>query len=318
MAKKKTSRLLSSLISALVIFALVLLFYGENIPNAVREFKASYIFSKALSATVTDGEIFLHVIDVGQGDAILVQSSDGCILIDTGTNDSENDLIAHLRACGVKVVDYLICSHAHSDHIGGADAVFDNFEVKTVLIPYIDESNPDIGSMLFSMADAKPRIIHPARGDTFSLGDITVTALTPIGNSDDYNDMSLVMKLSFGDTSFLFTGDISENVEHELLSTYPNGELDCDFLKIAHHGSNTSTCTEFINALTPTVASVSCGRNNDFGHPRHEVLKRLSDGGCESIYRTDEMGSVILRCDGDEITLAAMREADGDAGREYK
>ena len=167
--------------------------------------------------------------------------------------------------------------------------------------------------MLFEMKSGNvPSIIHPERGDTYSLGDILFTALTPIGTSIDGNDASLVIKLSFGEASFLFTGDISEDVERELIDDYPNGELDCDFLKIAHHGSNTSTSAEFIAAVTPSLASISCGEYNDFGHPRHEVLNRLRDGGCEEIYRTDKMSSIILKCDGKVITLVATRDGNSE------
>jgi len=307
---RKIKRLISSLVSFVIVAAVViaLLAISGALPRLIRKFENALEYSRAFSASLGDGEIFIHVIDVGQGDAILIQSCDGNILVDTGTNDSENELVAHLRACGVKTVDYLICSHPHSDHIGGADAVFENFEVRTLLIPYADEINLDIDSMILSMGDTAPLIIHPSRGDTFPLGDITITALTPIGSYDDQNDMSLVMKLTFGETSFLFTGDISEDIERALVDTYQDGELDCDFLKIAHHGSNTSTCTEFIDAVIPTVSVVSSGEYNDFGHPRHEVLERLRSGGCEEIYRTDKMSSIILKSNGDEITLVATRE----------
>ncbi len=308
---RKIKRLICSLVSFVIVAAVViaLLAISGALPRLIRKFENALEYSRAFSASLGDGEIFIHVIDVGQGDAILIQSRDGNILVDTGTNDSENELVAHLRACGVKTVDYLICSHPHSDHIGGADAVLDNFEVSAIIIPYVEEINLDIESMLLEMKSGNvPNIIHPERGDTFPLGDITITALTPIGSYDDQNDMSLVMKLTFGETSFLFTGDISEDIERALVDTYQDGELDCDFLKIAHHGSNTSTCAQFIDAVTPTVSVVSSGEYNDFGHPRHEVLERLRSGGCEEIYRTDKMSSIILKSDGNEITLVATRE----------
>lgn len=308
MSKRK--RFISSAISFIILAAVVtaLLAVSGALPRLIGKFENALEYSRAFSASLEDNEIFIHIIDVGQGDAILIQSAGGNVLVDTGTNDSENTLVAHLRACGVKRVDYMICSHPHSDHIGGADAVLENFEVTTVLIPYTDEMSLDIDSMLLSIGSAAPSIINPSRGDTFTLGDMTFTTLTPLGDIDDYNDMSLVVKLTFGETSFLFTGDIGEDMERELISVYKGGELDCDFLKIAHHGSNTSTCAEFIAAVTPTVAAVSCGEYNDFGHPRHEVLERLRSGGCEEIYRTDKMSSIILKSDGNELTLVATRE----------
>ncbi len=308
---RKAKRFISSAISFVITAAAVvaLLAINGTLPKLINKFENALEYSRAFSTSLGDGEIFIHVIDVGQGDAILIQSCDGNILVDTGTNDSENELVAHLRACGVKAVDYLICSHPHSDHIGGADAVLDNFEVSAIIIPYVEEINLDIESMLLEMKSGNvPNIIHPERGDTFSLGDISFIALTPIDNVEDENDMSLVMKLTFGETSFLLTGDISEDIERALVDTYQDGELDCDFLKIAHHGSNTSTCAQFIDAVTPIVSVVSSGEYNDFGHPRHEVLERLRSGGCTEIYRTDKMSSIILRSDGKKITLVATRD----------
>lgn len=305
--KKFVGKIISFIIASLV--TVTILAITGILPKLIQKFENALEYSRAFSASVGEGEIFIHVIDVGQGDAILIRSADGNILVDTGTNDSENELVAHLNACGVKTVNYLICSHAHSDHIGGADEVLEKFAVCAIIIPYVDEITSDIESMLFEMKNGNvPSIIHPERGDTYSLGDISFTALTPIGDFADGNDTSLVIKLSFGETSFLFTGDISEDVERELIATYQNGELDCDFLKIAHHGSNTSTSAEFVAAVTPIVASVSSGEYNDFGHPRREVLQRLRDGGCEEIYRTDKMSSIVLRSDGSEITLVATRE----------
>ncbi len=304
-------RFISKAVSFIAVAAVVIAILAVSgiLPKLIQKFENALDYSRAFSHSVGENEIFIHVIDVGQGDAALIQSQAGNILIDTGTNDSEDELVAHLKACKVKTVDYLICSHAHSDHLGGADAVLDSFDVSTIVIPSVAESTLDIESMLFSMKDGNiPDVIHPQKGDTFSLGDISFTVLTPISDTDDYNDMSLVVKISFADTSLLFTGDISEDIEHELIQVYPNGELDCDFLKIAHHGSNTSTCAEFIAAVTPSVAVVSSGEYNDFGHPRYEVLQRLRTGGCEQIYRTDKMSSIVLRSDGSEITLVATRE----------
>ncbi len=297
-----------SFVAVLAIAAAILAING-TLPKLIQKFENALEYSRAFSHSVGEDEIFIHVIDVGQGDATLIQSQAGNILIDTGTNDSEDELVAHLRACGVKTVDYMICSHAHSDHIGGADAVLESFAVSAIIIPSLTESTLDIDSMIFSMKDGNiPDVIHPEKGDTFSLGDISFTVLTPIADTDDYNDMSLVIKVSFADTSLLFTGDISEDIEYKLIGAYQSGELDCDFLKIAHHGSNASTSAEFIAAVTPSVAVVSSGEYNDFGHPRHEVLERLREGGCEEIYRTDKMSSIVLRSDGNEITLVATRE----------
>ena len=162
--------------------------------------------------------------------------------------------------------------------------------------------------MLIAADNSQTELIHPECGDTYKLGDITITVLAPVEFSENLNDMSLVLKLTFGDTSFVFAGDAEEAAEVLMLDTYENGELDCDFLKVAHHGAVTSSSEAFICAMSPKIAAISCGRYNDFGHPRPEVIDRLLAGGCENVLRTDTMGTVILYSNGIELSIAAIRD----------
>ncbi len=306
----KYNRFLYSLISFAVTAGIIVLVLGLNgtLPKYIQKFENALDYSRAFSYIPGEDELYIHVIDVGQGDAILVRSNHGNILIDTGTDDSEDTLAAHLRAAGVKKVDYLICSHAHSDHMGGIDAVFENFEVGTLIIPKTEPSNSDPNIVLLSCPEVAAITVNPSRGETFTLGDILITSMAEINTPIADNDASLVIKLTFGENVFLFPGDISSDIEYALISSYQSGELDCDFLKVAHHGSNTSTSSEFISALTPSIASISCGAYNSYGHPSYAVLDRLSKGGCENILRTDKMGSIILRCDESTITVIASKE----------
>lgn len=308
----KRSKFLSSLISFAVIAGIIILILALNgtLPKYIQKFENALEYSRAFSYVPSDDELYVHVIDIGQGDAMLIKSSDGNVLIDTGTDDSEDTLVAHLRGAGVETVDYLICSHPHSDHIGGIDAVFENFEVSTLIIPPVEPSISDPNLVLLSYPEVAAITVNPSQGDAFTLGNITLTVMTEVNTPSADNDASLVIKLSFGENSFLFTGDISNKVERELIYTYQNGELDCDFLKVAHHGSSTSTCAEFISAVTPSIASISCEEYNSFGHPNYGVLDRLTKGGCENILRTDKMGSIILRCDENGITVIASKEGD--------
>lgn len=306
----KQKHFLSSLISFTVTVGIIVLVLTLNgtLPKYIQKFENALEYSRAFSYVPSEDELYVHVIDIGQGDAILIKSSDGNILIDTGTDDSEETLVEHLRAAGVETVDYLICSHPHSDHIGGLDAVFENFEVGTLIIPKTEPTNSDPNLILLSHSEIAALTVNPSRGDTFTLGDIALTVMTEVNTPSADNDASLVVKLTFGENSFLFTGDISSKAERELIGTYQSGELDCDFLKVAHHGSGTSTSAEFISAVTPTIASISCGEYNSFGHPHYGVLDRLSKGGCENILRTDKMGSIILRCGKNTIAVIASKE----------
>ena len=310
----KRNKFLSSLknYAVIAVVTLLVLTLSGTLPKYIKRFENALEYSRAFSSVPSEGELYLHIIDVGQGDAALIKSSAGNILIDTGTDDSEDTLVAHLRGSGVKRVDYLICSHVHSDHIGGIDAVFENFEVGTLIIPKTEPSKSDPNIVLLSYPEIAKITVNPSRGDVFTLGEITIIALAQEDMFDDYNDTSLVVKISLGESALLFTGDISSKIERELMDTYRNGELDCDFLKVAHHGSSTSTSADFVSAVTPDYASISCLEYNSYGHPHYAVLERLSNGGCDNILRTDKLGSVILLCNEGQITVVATEELCSD------
>lgn len=306
----KRSKFLSSLIYFAVIAGIILIVVSLNgtLTKYIQKFENALEYSRAFSYIPSEDELYIHIIDVDQGDATLIKSANGNILIDTGTDDSEDTLVAHLHGAGIKTVDYLICSHPHSDHIGGIDAVLENFDVGTLIMPKAEPTMTDANLAILSYPKIAAITVNPSRGDTFTLGNITVSVMTEVSQPSSDNDASLVAKISFGDNTFLFTGDIGSAVERELLSIYQNGELDCDFLKVAHHGSNTSTSEDFVAAVTPTVASVSCGPYNLYGHPSYGALDRLAKGGCENILRTDKMSSIILRCDKSGIKVIASKE----------
>lgn len=244
-------------------------------------------------------EIFFF--DVGQGDAAMIRTPAGrTIMIDCGTDLSADDLVAALYTERIGEIDCLIFSHAHEDHIGGAFALLSHFDVKKILMGgYTLEGV--IGSKIAMAASCPVETVRT--GYEIRLGeDATIKILAPDypEENGDNND-SLVLLLTIGTRRFLFTGDMESKGEERLLSRYPSG-LQADVLKIGHHGSDGSTSEEFLAAVHPSMAVISVGRGNSYGHPAYAVLNRLEEHGV-TVLRTDERGNICFRCDGEHLYL---------------
>lgn len=242
------------------------------------------------------GELAVHFFNIGQGDAALVVWDDGAILIDAGTNESESKLVSYIQRLRVKDIDCAVFSHPHEDHIGGADRIFEYFDVKSVLMPdlYADARSYEL---MMEGIDAEGSSVYEAvSGEEFSFGEVTLTVLSPIREYGDLNLDCAVIMLEYGDASFLFTGDCEGEAEAFLVKELGD-ELDADVLKVGHHGSSSATTDVFLNAVTPEIAVISCGVNNDYGHPHDEVLSRLTSHGVD-IRRTDLSGTVTVVSNG--------------------
>lgn len=309
MAKKRTKNLYALLSSVVIVLAAVILISrGDGIDGAVNRFLNSIAMSSVYTNGPAEGEIEVHIIDVGQGDSVLIRSTEGNILIDAGTVDSKAYLKAYLDACGIKTISYFICSHPHDDHIGGADMILDSYSVETLLMPDTLSYSYTFEALLDGIEKHGVNAEISELGSEYTLGDITMKVLAPIETTDEMNNMSLVIKLTYGETSFVFTGDAEAASEQLMLEYYDVDELDCDFLKVGHHGSDTSSAKAFLEALSPKIAAVSCAKENSYGHPRGEVLQRLADSGCETILRTDTMGTSVVRSDGTEISVLITQQ----------
>lgn len=248
----------------------------------------------------TDGKLTLHFVDVGQGDATLLTFPDGrCALIDTGTAESADELIAYLRRWNIERIDCIFLSHLHSDHAGGLDALCEAFAVGTVC--YTGDA-----PTLSNREGELPTLLQLRAGYITEIGGVSLRVLAPLDVHESENDNSMILRVEYGEISFLFAGDAESEEENDLLNTCPE-LLDADLLKVAHHGSANSTSEAFLEAVSPQVALISSSEDNSFGHPAPSVVERLKASGA-GVYLTSEQGSVTFICDGETLT----RQRGGD------
>ena len=252
-------------------------------------------------ARIENADLQIHVIDVGQGDAMLLMTDGGCVLIDTGTNESEDALRAYLNGCGVERIEYMFLSHPHEDHMGGADMVLREYEVGTLVMSDL-APDADVG-MQFTTAlvESETDVVVPSVGDVYVSDGLSVTVLAPPdGGFESVNDNSLILRVEYGECSVMTTGDAEAEVEAWLLANCDPALLDVDLLKAGHHGSDTSTGADFLAALSPDYVAISCGRGNTYNHPVQSVLDAIVRAGAQ-VCRTDTDGTLVFLSDG--VTL---------------
>lgn len=247
-------------------------------------------------------DLDVHFIDVGQGDSILVVCNGEAMLIDGGDNDAEDIVPDYLRRQGVTHLNYIVATHPHADHIGGLDAVARSVSADTVYTSCVDYDTKSFRDFLTDVTAGGGEVLFPDPDSTFDLGGATVTVLGPrtYNVPESWNNASIVLRLVYGGTSFLFTGDMEQAEETELLEA--GCDVSCDVLKVGHHGSSTSSGYRLLYEAAPTAAVISCGAGNDYGHPHKEALARLQDAGVSRILRTDESGTVVFHSDGTNLT----------------
>lgn len=256
------------------------------------------------ASNAVSGDFEVHFIDVGQADSELVISDGKTMLIDGGNADDSNLIVSYLRDLNIDYLDYVVCTHAHEDHVGGLSGALHECGVGRVLCSTESYSSKAFGNFKRYSNKRGREIEIPSPGDSFSLGESSVEVFSPIKEYEDTNNNSIVLKVTYGDTSFLFTGDAEREVESDMLDG--GFDLTADVLKVGHHGSSTSSSYPFLREVMPKYAVISCGRDNSYGHPHREPLSRLADVGAK-IYRTDEQGHIIARSDGKNITFETQK-----------
>ena len=242
----------------------------------------------------------VHYIDVGQADCALLECGGAYMLIDGGNVDDSDLVVTYLQQQGVQELQTVICTHAHEDHVGGLPAVLAVYPTQQVYSPTKTYSSRCFDDFMYYVDQQGLTITDPVPGDTFSLGEAQVTVLGPVKSYADTNNTSIVVKVVYGDTSFLFTGDMEKDAETDLLES--GADVRADVLKVGHHGSDTSTGYRFLYEVDPDYAVISVGTGNSYGHPHKEPLERLTQAGVTQL-RTDQLGTIVAFSDGTQITF---------------
>ena len=270
---------------------------------------AYIMFNRQEAANLPDegGSFQVHFIDVGQADAALVICDGHAMLIDGGNAEDSDLVYSYLERHGVKHLDYMVASHAHEDHIGGLSGALNYATVGTAFCPVTEYSSKVFQSMVKYLDDQEKVLTVPEPGDRFTLGSAWVEILGPVKEYDDTNDTSIVLRIDYGETSFLFTGDMETGAEQDLMES--GADVRATVLKAGHHGSDTSTSYQFLREVMPKYTVISVGEGNSYGHPSEEVLSRFRDAGTE-VYRTDMQGHIIAVSDGKTVACHTEKEAD--------
>lgn len=246
------------------------------------------------------GMLNVHFLDVGQGDSIFIELPDEkTVLIDAGENYHGEGIKSYIADCGYSKIDYLVATHPHSDHIGSMSYIVRNMDIDSIYMPKAAANTKTYENLLESVSNKGLRVTSAKAGLTIANErEYTIDVIAPVTiDEKDLNNCSAVIKLTYKDNSFLFTGD----AETEELETITD-EISADVLKVGHHGSVTSTTEEFLNAVNPLYAVISAGEGNSYGHPHQETLDLLDEFGCE-VYRTDIDKTVVFSSDGKTIVV---------------
>lgn len=247
------------------------------------------------------GSFTIHFIDVGQADSALVTCDGHSMLIDGGNADDSNLVYSVLQRETDGHLDYVVGTHAHEDHIGGLSGAFEADTADVTFCPVTEYDSKAFRNFKTRADERGGGITIPAVGDTFTLGEASVTVVAVNSVPEDTNNTSIVIRIVYGDTSFLFTGDAEQETEEKILESGQN--IESTVLKVGHHGSSTSTSQAFLDAVSPTYAVISCGKDNSYGHPHSETLAKLASAGVE-VLRTDELGDIYCTSDGSEVIFS--------------
>lgn len=248
----------------------------------------------------TDEGFNIHIIDVGQGDSVLLECDDKYMLIDAGESEYGTAVADYLKQYNVDKLTYMVVTHPHSDHYGGAKTVLESVETENIIMTEASNTTRSWESFVDYVDNNNYNVIMPESNEIFELGECTVTAYVPEIDNDDLNNCSIVLKAEYDEMSALFTGDAEKSEELTMIES--GFDVKADVLKLGHHGSSTSTSEEFFEKVNPNLALISCGKDNDYGHPHKETTALLSEHNVKSL-RTDEDGSIVVNMKNNTLNI---------------
>lgn len=245
----------------------------------------------------------VHIIDVGQGDCTLLECDNSYMLIDAGESDYGHTVADYLKKQNVNKLDYMVITHPHSDHYGGAKTVLQSVQTENIILSEAYSTTRSWEALIDYIDQQNYKVIMPETSDSFALGKTTVTAYVPEIDNDDLNNCSIVLRAEYKGLSALFTGDAEKKEEQAMLAD--GFKLKANLLKVGHHGSSTSTSAGFLKKVKPEFATISCGKNNDYGHPHKETKTLLDKSGITTL-RTDEQGNIVINLNNNTIKVESL------------
>lgn len=303
MNNKKINKLLNKIIFILIV--LIGIFYTNK--ELIKKDNTSYAMKQTENDDVNKLEIYYF--DVGQADSILIKENNYNILIDAGNNEDGENLVNYLKNnLNINKFNMVVGTHPHEDHIGGLNNIIDEFDIDTILMPNATSTSKTFESVLNSIENKNYKITVPKIDEEFNYNNIKLKVLYTGTNEKDLNNNSIVLKLTYFNNKFLFTGDATSKVEKKLLKK----DIESDVLKIGHHGSEYSTTNDFLDKVNPKYAIIEVGKNNTYKHPKQITLDKLNAKNIK-IYRTDLDGTIKLTSDGNNITFETIKtNIDGE------
>ena len=312
-AKKKASLLATCLFMTFILLLSMNgnLFHISFLPTWDDLYHTTGLAQESIKVTA---DISVHFIDVGQGDCELIKTKNTAVLIDAGEKDNYEKVINYIKSQGISRLDYVIVTHPHSDHAGSMQYVLNEFDIGTVILPQITEdllpTTATYINMLGVISEKSIDVMYAKPGTVLQLDESSLSIIAPVGVYEDLNDWSVVVKFVHGENSFLFTGDIEEQAEDDILDA--GYDISADVLKVAHHGSSTSSKKKFLTAVNPRYAVIEVGSPNSYNHPNEKVLERLQSFDVD-IYRTDINGDIVFESDGKEINVITEKTVGANA-----
>ena len=281
---------------------------GVLIDRTASTFSGAESFSIEETDAEVDGILTVTFLDVGQGNAVLVENDGLFLLIDGGDREYSSYVVSYLKQRGVEELAYVVASHYDADHINGIVGALNVFECDMVLAPDYVTDTRVYQSFCNVISEKDIALVYPAVGETYAFGDAEFAIVCPdrYGYGDE-NDNSVGLRLVYGENSFLICGDAGVEMEQKMMAS--GMELDSDVYLASHHGSNGSSSLEFLQAVSPAAVVISVGADNSYGHPTERVLNDIASVGAE-IYRTDQYGTVTVTSDGHELSFSTEREYD--------
>lgn len=301
MKTKKDKNYFSIIVGILIILYLI---FGTNLLSDLKNSAAqvSNINNKSTTnVSIKDGDLKIYFIDVGQADSILISNNNHNMLIDAGNNGDGKKLVNYFKSLNINSFDYVVGTHPHEDHIGGMDDIIRNFDIKNYYMPEKLSTSKTFEDVLDSLIEKNMQYTVPKIGDVLTLDDAKLNVIYVGDETNDANDSSIVLKLTYGNNSALFTGDASSKVEKKIL----NYDIKSDILKVGHHGSSYSTLNEFLNKVNPKYAVIEVGKNNIYNHPTNDTLDKLIKRNIK-VYRTDINGTIIFTLNGNTYSVETI------------